>query len=62
MREVMGEARYAAYILDAPHLDATVKTDILRAGLSECIRSVYYFYGAYGVGARSRSDVTNSML
>lgn len=59
MHEVVGDARYAQYILAAPD-PGTAPEDQVRADLAECIRTVYYFYSAYGLAARSRSDVTQS--
>jgi hypothetical protein len=58
-REVAGEARYSQYVASLPPQQINVPPDeSLRADLSECMRSVYYFYAAYGLSARSRSSVT----
>ena len=59
MREVVGEVRYAQYLLGAPN-PATATPEDVRADLAECVRAVYYFYIGYGVSARSRSEVTAS--
>jgi len=62
-RETAGDSRYVQYLAGAPDLaSSTVTESQLRADLSECIRAVYYFYSAYGVGARTRSDVTKALL
>ncbi len=57
MQEVIGDARYAQYIGGAPN-PQSAKIDDVRADLSQCIGTVYYFYSSYGVAARSRSNVT----
>jgi len=59
MQEILGDARFSQYIAGAPN-PSTAALDEVRADLGECIRAVYYFYSAYGVAARSRSDVTQS--
>jgi len=63
LREVAGETRYTQYLVTASDLTPgkTTVTD-LRADLAECVRAVYYFYAAYGVAARSRSNVTGSLF
>ena len=61
MREVMGETRYVDYTNSALNPNSA-KPEVIRADLSECIRTVYYFYGAYGIAAKSRSVVTETLL
>ncbi|HEV3154414.1 MAG TPA: hypothetical protein VGZ02_11465 [Candidatus Baltobacteraceae bacterium] len=61
MAEVAGPDRYAVYMTtacDSAHASAPE----LRADLAECIRAVYYFYASYGIAARSRNEVTKSLL
>jgi hypothetical protein len=58
LREVAGEARYNDYLSSASNVE-TASADDIRADLSECMRSVFYFYGAYGLSARSRASVTS---
>lgn len=60
-QQVVGDGIYAQYIATAPAL-AVMTGSQLRADLSQCIREVYYYYGAYGVAARSRSSVTKALL
>lgn len=60
MHDVVGDTRFAVYLTTAPAYDAPPQQ--LRADLGECIRTVYYFYSAYGVSARSRSSVTVSAM
>ncbi len=43
-------------------MDPKATDEQLRADLSECIRAVYYFYRAYGIAARCRSDITKSLF
>ncbi|GAC1303065.1 MAG: hypothetical protein NVSMB19_12840 [Vulcanimicrobiaceae bacterium] len=63
MHEIIGDARYASYIATAPDPNAaTTSSPMLRADLAECISTVNYFYGAYGVAASSRALVTMSLL
>ena len=62
LHEVAGDSRYAAYMLTACDLSSERDEQKLRADLSECIRAVYYFYGAYGVAARSKTIVTRRLL
>ena len=59
MHEVVGDVRYAQYLPTVPD-PGSAPEDQARADLAECMRAVYYFYSAYGVAARSRSDVTQS--
>jgi hypothetical protein len=59
MHEVIGDERYDQYLTPAPN-PRTAPLEEVRADLAECVRAVYYFYSAYGVAARSRSDVTQS--
>lgn len=59
LHEVAGDARYLEYLTTA--CDAkTAKKEQLCADLSECMRAVYYFYGAYGLSAKGRTDVTKT--
>jgi hypothetical protein len=58
-QEVLGDARQDS---DAGFDAKTSPIETVRAKLEECVHSVYYFYGAYGVAARSRSDVTKQTL
>jgi hypothetical protein len=61
MREVIGERRYGAYAADA--LDVTqAKPEELQDDLEQCIDTVYHFYLAYGLAARSRRRVTCELL
>jgi hypothetical protein len=61
MREVIGESRYGIYANGA--LDVTKADDkAIKADLEQCIRTVFYFYGAYGLAARSRNGVTTTLL
>lgn len=60
LREVAGESRYSQYVTGASPTNASAED--VRADLSECVRSVYYFYGAYGIAARSQTRVTRSMF
>ncbi len=55
MHDVVGDARFAVYLANAPNLATDVSPAVLRADLGECIRTVYYFYSAYGISARSRT-------
>ncbi|GAC1415764.1 MAG: hypothetical protein NVSMB5_05280 [Candidatus Velthaea sp.] len=57
LHEVAGDSRFTLYMASAADLRGT---DIapLRSDLAECIRAVFYFYGAYGMAARSRQTVT----
>lgn len=59
-REVAGEARYSQYLTGASAPGAPI--DHVRADLAEGIRSVYYFYAAYGLAAHSRTVITQWML
>jgi hypothetical protein len=61
MNEVVGDSRYAHYIASAPN-PATATLDQLRADMGECVRSIYYFYGSYGIAAKSRGTVAKWML
>jgi|GEM_PF-6813166 len=63
MSEVAGASRFEAYLKSAIDPDATTTTAaMLRADIAECVASVYYFYAAYGLSARSRSEVGKSTL
>ena len=62
MHDVVGDARFAVYLANAPNLATEVPADTLRADLGECIRTVYYFYSAYGISARSRTRVSLSAM
>jgi IPT/TIG domain-containing protein len=55
MHDVVGDARFAVYLSNAPNLTTNVPFPALRADLGEIIRTVYYFYTAYGISARSRT-------
>ena len=55
MHDVVGDTRFAAYLANAPNLATVVPFPALRADLGEVIRTVYYFYTAYGISARSRT-------
>jgi hypothetical protein len=58
-QEVLGDARQdSGAVVDAK----VAPIEDVRANLEECVHAVYYFYGAYGVAARSRSDVTKQTL
>jgi hypothetical protein len=61
MQEVLGQERFSRYLATAPDLQTT-KPGVLRADLSQCIRTVYYFYSTYCLGALSRSSVTVSLF
>jgi hypothetical protein len=60
--EVAGDKRYADYIGNAPDAVNEMDRDKLKADLINCVRSVYYFYSAYGVAAQSRTKVTRWLL
>jgi hypothetical protein len=63
MHEVIGDTRYASYLASAADPNAkTTDSPMLRADLAECINTVDYFYGAYGVAASSRAQVTKSLI
>jgi hypothetical protein len=62
MHEVVGDTRFAVYLSNAPNLSTDVPAPALRADLGECIRTVYYFYSAYGISARSRTRATVSAM
>jgi hypothetical protein len=62
MRDVVGDARFAVYLANAPNLATDVPPAALRADLGECIRTVYYFYSAYGISARSRTRASVSAM
>ena len=58
MHEVIGDRRYALYLSTAcDAASAATKDETVRADLDECVLTTYYFYGSYGVAARSRSAV-----
>jgi hypothetical protein len=59
--DVVGDAQYALYLATTPTI-ATMTLGQVRADVSECIRQTYYYYGAYGVAARSRSSVTKALF
>lgn len=61
MHEIIGDARYASYIATSSD-PKTAGPAVLRADLAECIGTVSYFYGAYGVAARSRAEVTAALI
>jgi hypothetical protein len=63
-QEVVGKDSYADYLKTAPDLTQTPtpQAAVLRADLYELIRNVYYFYAGYGVSARSRTQVTKSLM
>lgn len=63
MHEVIGDTRYASYSACAADLNALPPDAVaLRADLAECIDTVNYFYGAYGVAASSRTQVTKALI
>jgi hypothetical protein len=62
LHDVIGDARFAVYLSNAPTLTGSPDPKKLRADLGECIRTVYYFYSAYGVSARSRNRATISAM
>ena len=62
LHDVIGDARFAVYLSNAPALTGSPDPKKLRADLGECIRTVYYFYSAYGVSARSRNRATISAM
>lgn len=62
LHDVIGDARFAVYLSNAPALTGSPDPKVLRADLGECIRTVYYFYSAYGVSARSRNRATISAM
>lgn len=61
MREVIGDQRFTPYLIAAPDIKHGTDPE-LRADLAECVRTVFSFYGAYGVGARGRASVTKTVL
>jgi len=61
MGQVFSAAVFAKYIADAPAI-ATAKPAVLRADLADCIRTVYYCYGAYAIAARSRARVGKTLF
>jgi|SRR5579883_513899 len=62
LHEVIGDQRYAEYLKNAPDLSKPQEPEALKADLCECIATVYYFYSAYGISARSRADVSRALL
>ncbi len=63
MHEVIGDTRNASYLVSSADANAeTTSSPMLRADLAECISTVNYFYGAYGVAASSRPQVTVALM
>jgi hypothetical protein len=62
LHEVASATQYADYIAHAPDLTREKDPKRLKADLCSCMQAVYFFYGAYGVAARSRTDVTISLM
>lgn len=62
LHDVIGDAKFAIYLANAPNLSDNPTPSALRADLGECIRTVYYFYSAYGISARSRTRASVSAI
>src|SRR5579863_644527 len=62
LHEVASVSQYADYLAHAPDIVREQDPKKLKADLCSCMQAVYFFYGAYGVAARSRTDVTISLM
>ena len=62
LHEVASPAEYADYLTSAPDIVHEQNPERLKADLCNCMQIVYFWYGAYGVAARSRTEATYSLM